>query len=85
MGNLKIKTDPKLLAFAALLVLVTAALIAHGDVSFKEGAAFIAGALALPGLFGKTQDEPPPPPNGGEIPVVNTPITSTHDTALGSR
>lgn len=56
---IQIKKDPYLLAFAAFLVLVTGGLVWHGDVSWKEAAAFIAGALALPGLFGVVKPEEP--------------------------
>ncbi len=62
---LQFKNDKALIAFAVVLVGATAALIWHGDVTWKEGAAFIMGALALPGLFGKKGDDdktPPAPP-----------------------
>ncbi len=61
---IQFKASPYLLAFAAFLVLVTMALVWHHDVSWKEGAAFVVGALAMPGLFGAKPgpDDPPPPP-----------------------
>lgn len=78
MSNLTFKRDPVLLGFAGLVVLVVAALVAHGDVSWKEAGAFLAASFALPGLFGtvpkdeKPKDDddddntptlrPPPPP-----------------------
>jgi hypothetical protein len=59
---IQIKRDPFLFAFAGFLVLVVGGLIWHGDVTFKEGAAFIVGALAMPALFGKKDDGAQPPP-----------------------
>jgi hypothetical protein len=68
---LQFKNDKALLAFAAVLVVATAALIWHGDVTWKEGGAFIMGALALPGLFGKkSDDDKKDPPAGGATPVL---------------
>lgn len=57
MKWLEIKKDPKLLAFAAFLVAVCASLVVHGDITWKEAAAFIGAALGLPGLLGHTKDE----------------------------
>lgn len=54
---IQIKRDPVLLGFAAVLVIAAAFLVHHGDVSWKEAAAFVGGALALPGLFGATKQE----------------------------
>lgn len=80
---IELKKSPYLFAFAAFLVLVTGALIWHHDVTFKEGAAFITGALAMPALFGaKKSDGPSSDPKSVDVlvseappPVVNTPIT----------
>ena len=70
LKRLQFKRDPRLIIFSIVLVLATAGLILHGDVSAKEGFGFLMGALAMPGLFGaaKTDDtestgnenEPPP-------------------------
>ncbi len=66
---IQIKRDPYLWAFAALLVVGTMALIWHHDVTFKEGAAFIGGALAMPALLGtKKKDDDDQPP--GQTPVL---------------
>lgn len=88
MQTLKFKKDPSLLAFAALLVLVTAALVAHHDISWQAGAAFLTGALAMPGLFGKSEepeeDEGKPPPPGPPAWLVLLLLGTTVDVACAS-
>lgn len=87
---IQVKNDPPLLIFSAVLLIATFALIAHGDVTWKEGAAFILGALALPGLFGrkekadglesedlKDDDDPPPPTIGAALVCVGLVILNT--------
>ena len=53
MPALEFKKDPYLLAFAAFLVGCAVALVMHHDVTVKEAAGFLTGALAFPGLFGR--------------------------------
>lgn len=64
-SKVKFKKDKYLLAFAGVLLIVTAVLVGLDKVTFKEAAAFLAGALALPGLFGATPDDEDPPAAGG--------------------
>lgn len=82
MANLTFKRDPYLLGFAAIVVLVVGGLVFKGAVSWKEAAAFLTGALALPGLFGAkpsndddddntpTLRPPPPPPAAGAVAAI---------------
>ena len=88
--NLKLKTHPALLGFAALLCLVVTALVLHGDATWKEGAAFLAGALALPGLFGIGNDSPPKegsmlPPPGRDAPLIAATSPSEAPVVLPAR
>lgn len=53
---IELKRDPYLWGFSAFLVCFAGALVWHGDATFKEGAAFITGALAMPALFGRKTD-----------------------------
>lgn len=57
LSRLQFKKDWQLILFACILVLVTGALILHKDVEPKTGLAFLTGALALPGLFGRKNPE----------------------------
>lgn len=75
MANVTFKKSPALLGFAAVLVIAVAALVVHGDVTWKEAGAFLAGALALPGLFGsrpapEDEDDQDPPAAGGASPLI---------------
>lgn len=83
MLPIQFKRSPYLWLFSAVLVAVTGVLIWHHDVKFTEGAAFITGALAMPGLFGKKKDKDDtsddddsdsdkkdPPAAGGATPLV---------------
>lgn len=54
LSRFQFKRDPVLVAFAVVLVLACTGLVMHGDITWKEASAFLAGALALPGLFGKS-------------------------------
>lgn len=68
--KLQIKKDPYLLAFAAILIIAAEVLVGFDKVSFKEAAAFIGGALALPGLFGAASsddDSTPPAPGAAAL------------------
>lgn len=66
LKGLHFKRDPRLVVFAIVLVGAVAGLIAHGDLTTKEGLLFLGSALALPGLFGsKPADESPPPKGPG--------------------
>ena len=70
----EIKRDKWLWAFAALLVAMTFALVWHHDVTFKEGAAFVVGALAMPGLFGTRKKPDDDNHDGGvTVPVSDAP------------
>lgn len=70
MSQITVKRDPYLFAFAGLLVVVVGGLVGAHVITWREAAAFLGGALALPGLFGaaeKTREsltppEPPAPP-----------------------
>lgn len=53
LSRLQFKKDWQLILFACVLALVTGGLIWHKDVDPKVGLAFLTGALALPGLFGR--------------------------------
>lgn len=57
MARLEVKKSPYVWAFAALLVLFAAFAIHQKVCTFKEGAAFIVGALAFPALLGSKNDE----------------------------
>lgn len=52
------KKDPFLLCFAAVLAGGVFALVWHGDVKWETAAAFMSGALAMPGLFGRKDPTP---------------------------
>lgn len=70
---IELKRDPYLWAFAAVLVLATFALVWHHDVTWKEGAAFITGALAMPALFGTKKKDDDNRDGGVTVPVDDAP------------
>lgn len=70
---IEIKRDKWLWAFAVALVAMTFALVWHRDVTFKEGAAFVVGALAMPGLFGTRKKEDDNHDGGVTVPVEDIP------------
>lgn len=70
---IEIKRDKWLWAFAVALVAMTFALVWHHDVTFKEGAAFVIGALAMPGLFGTRKKEDDNHDGGVTVPVDDVP------------
>lgn len=77
ISSIIIKKDKALFAFAAVLVVAVAALVVHGDVTWKEAGAFMLAAFALPGFFGSKptsdpddEDEPRDPPAGGATPLI---------------
>lgn len=68
--KIEVKRDPFLFGFAAFLVLLVVALVWHKDVTFKEGAAFIMGALAMPALLGRAKGDDDDDLDGGvTVPV----------------
>lgn len=75
---IEIKKNAWLWVFSAFLVAATFALVWHKDVTFKEGAAFVTGALAMPALFGtkKKDDDDDQPPGQTPVLVDDTPAPS---------
>lgn len=70
LKRVEFKKDPRVIVFAIVLVAVVGGLVWHGDLSAKEGLAFLGAALALPGLFGAKKDDEPPTGASG-LPRIN--------------
>lgn len=84
LAKLQFKNDSRLIVFAIVLVLATAAGVYGKYISPKEGMIFLAGALALPGLFGRKDDDKtdPPVPPPPKLPFIGGSLLSIIGAAL---